>query len=107
MIIQDYQGQSVQFTVGAWQHIVGEHPEMAALQAEAIATVQFPDIVRGSNRNPRRWRLSYKWFDRTPVGDKWICAVVKYLDNGEAFVATAYATDRIKSGATLWSRDSG
>ena len=41
--------------------------------------------------------LYYRWFTNTPVGDTWVCVVVKYLQ-AEASILTAYVTDRIKSG---------
>jgi hypothetical protein len=38
---------------------------------------------------------------RTIVGSKFLCVVVKTLDD-DAFVLTAYLTDRIKRGVALW-----
>ena len=35
------------------------------------------------------------------MGDKWLCAVVRYADN-DAFVLTAYLTDRPKKGERIW-----
>jgi hypothetical protein len=35
------------------------------------------------------------------MGDKWLCVVTKYLDN-DAFLLTAYLTNRIKQGELLW-----
>jgi len=45
--------------------------------------------------------LSYRYYTGTPIGDKWLCIVVKYLEN-DAFVLTAYFTDKIKKGEKLW-----
>ena len=36
-----------------------------------------------------------------PVGGKWLCVVVKYAEN-DAFVVTAYLTDKPKAGGDLW-----
>ena len=35
------------------------------------------------------------------VGDKWLCVVVKYTAD-DAFVLTAYLTDKLKKGEQLW-----
>jgi hypothetical protein len=35
------------------------------------------------------------------VGGKWLCVVVKYAES-DAFVVTAYLTDKPKSGEDLW-----
>jgi len=45
--------------------------------------------------------LFYAFYSETIVGGKWLCVVVKYLLS-DAFVVTAYLTDKPKSGATLW-----
>jgi hypothetical protein len=37
----------------------------------------------------------------TRVGDKWLCVVVKYAAD-DAFVLTAYLTDKPKKGEQLW-----
>jgi hypothetical protein len=37
----------------------------------------------------------------TLVGEKWLCAVVKYTTD-DAFIITAYLTDKPKAGEDLW-----
>ena len=37
----------------------------------------------------------------TLVGGKWLCVVVKY-EEADAFVVTAYLTNRPKAGEDLW-----
>ena len=39
------------------------------------------------------------------IGGKYVCVVVKILA-GNAFVVTAYLTDRIKKGACVWPEKS-
>ena len=66
---------------------------------DAVAqTTRTPDVIRKSTRNPDTFRLNYRWFYDTPVGPKWVCVVIKYLYDGEAFITTAYLTDKIKQG---------
>lgn len=45
--------------------------------------------------------LYYRFYFRTIVGGKFLCVVVKSLD-ADAFVLTAYLTDRIKQGVPIW-----
>ncbi len=47
-------------------------------------------------------RLYYRFYSGTPVGDKFVCVVVK-AKLGDAFVLTAYLTDKPKKGTVLWS----
>lgn len=46
-------------------------------------------------------RLYYRLERGTVVGDKYVCVVVKVLV-ADAFVVTAYLTDRIKPGERIW-----
>jgi hypothetical protein len=46
-------------------------------------------------------RLFYEFYSQTLVGDKWLCVVVKYLPD-DAFVITAYLTDKLKPGERIW-----
>jgi len=48
-------------------------------------------------------RLYYEFYAQTAVGGKWLCVVVKYLEQ-DAFVITAYLTDQPKAGAELWPK---
>jgi hypothetical protein len=41
---------------------------------------------------------------QTQVGGKWLCVVVKYLPD-DAFVITAYFTDKVKAGEILWPKN--
>jgi hypothetical protein len=46
-------------------------------------------------------RLFYEFYAQTIVGGKWLCVVVKYMEN-DAFVVTACLTDKPKAGEDLW-----
>jgi hypothetical protein len=48
-------------------------------------------------------RLFYEFYARTIVGGKWLCVVVKYAAP-DAFVVTAYLTDKPKPGEDLWPK---
>ena len=73
---------------------------MAGLRDEIGETLRRPDAVRRSSSAPEIARLYYKWYYGTSVGDKWVCVVVKALPE-EAFVVSAYVTNRIKDGDPL------
>ncbi len=49
-------------------------------------------------------RLYYRSYVGTRVGDKWLCVVVK-LTGEDAFVLTAYLTDKAKRGVQIWPRE--
>ena len=80
-------------------HIL-QHPEMAGMEAEVERVLRAPAEVRASRSDDAVW-LFYRFYARTLVGGKWLCVVVKY-GTGDAFVVTAYLTDKPKAGETLW-----
>lgn len=47
-------------------------------------------------------RLYYRFYQDTMVGEKFLCVVVK-VGSDDAFVVTAYLTDRVKKGNVLWT----
>jgi len=65
-------------------------------------TLLNPDIIVRS-RTDSEVELFYRYYDTTPVTEKYLCVVVKVLTN-DIFIITAYFTDKIKRGDILWER---
>ena len=99
--IQDCFGHAVRLTDERIAHIL-EHPEMREMGAEIERVLTEPQAVRRS-RSDDAVRLIYEFYAQTIVGGKWLCVVVKYADD-DAFVVTAYLTDKPKTGETLWPK---
>jgi hypothetical protein len=97
--LKDCFGHSVRLTDERQAHIL-EHPEMKDLGAEIERVLRNPQLVRRS-RSDEAVQLFYDFYARTIVGSKWLCVVVRYADN-DAFVVTAYLTDKPKAGEDLW-----
>lgn len=97
--IQDCFGYAVRLTDERMAHIL-EHPEMSGMGAEIERVLTAPQTVRRS-RSDAAVRLFYEFYAQTIVGGKWLCVVVKYLED-DAFVVTAYLTDKPKTGDILW-----
>lgn len=97
--IVDCFGYTVRLTDERLAHIL-EHPEMSDRQAEMEHVLFQPELVRRS-RSDAAVRLFYEFQAQTIVGGKWLCVVVKYAED-DAFVITAYLTDKPKAGEDLW-----
>jgi len=95
----DYQGKAVRLTDERLAHII-EHPEMVDMEAAIEETLHDPQLVMRS-RADETANLNYRYYYGTKVGDKWLCVVVKYGVD-DAFVLTAYLTDKPKKGDQLW-----
>ena len=98
-MLQDCFGHQVRLTDERLAHIL-EHPEMKGMGAEIERVSRQPQLVRRS-RSDAAVRLFYEFYARTMVGGKWLCVVVRYQEN-DAFVVTAYLTDKPKAGEDLW-----
>jgi hypothetical protein len=94
-------GNQVRLTDERLKHIL-QHTEMTAMAAGLEKTLRQPKLVRVS-RSDSTVRLFYTFHAETMVGGKWLCLVVKYLAT-DAFVVTAYLTDKPKEGTNLWPK---
>jgi hypothetical protein len=99
--VRDFDGREIRLTEERWRHI-SEHPEMTLMRQAVEETLLGPEIVVQSLSDPEV-RLYYRFFDESAVGPKYMCAVVKVVAN-DAFLITAYLTDRTKGGQVLWPR---
>ncbi|HJT20025.1 MAG TPA: DUF4258 domain-containing protein [Nitrospira sp.] len=98
-IVRDCFGTSVRLTDERLSHIL-QHQEMAEMSAQIEHVLQTPTEVRVSRADPTV-RLFYEFYAQTLVGGKWLCVVVKYAADGP-FVVTAYLTNQLKAGETIW-----
>ena len=92
-------GNTVRLTEERLAHIL-DHPEMKEMAAEIERVLRQPQLVRRS-RSDVTVRIFYEFYAQTIVGGKWLCVVVKYVED-DAFVVTAFLTDRPKAGEELW-----
>ncbi|OGQ06975.1 MAG: hypothetical protein A3G32_07200 [Deltaproteobacteria bacterium RIFCSPLOWO2_12_FULL_40_28] len=59
-----------------------------------------PEFVVQSNSDEKA-HLYYRYYSKTMVGGKYLCVIVK-VEKKEAFILTAYLTDKVKKGKILW-----
>ncbi len=84
-----------------YAHII-EHTEMVGQEDRIKETVAFPDIIKESKYEAKVF-CYYRLYEKSPVTKKFLLCVVKIL-NEKGFIITAFYTDRIKEGKTLWQR---
>ena len=102
-ILHDYRGMPVRLTDERLAHILG-HPEMSEMEPAIAETLQDPGSVIRS-RSDEQARPYYRFYPETAVGEKFMCVVVKVRQE-DAFVLTAYLTDKLKRGEIIWSAES-
>jgi hypothetical protein len=101
-VLFDYQRREVRLTEERLAHIL-THPEMVGMESQLADTLKNPQLVRKS-RSDDRVNLFYRFYTQTKIGDKWLCVVAKYFPD-DAFIVTAYFTDKPKKGDDLWQRN--
>ncbi len=73
---------------------------MADMEPRIAETLAHPEQVIESLSDEEA-RLYYRYYVSSRVGDKYLCVVVKIREE-DAFVVTAYMTDKVKKGKLLW-----
>lgn len=81
-----------------WQRLINKHPDIADLENLVQQTLASPDEVRRSSRDE-----AILLFYLARQEKRWVVAVARRL-NGEGFLITAYQTDAIKEGESIWRR---
>ena len=91
-------GFSVRCTRAHWAFLVShKHPALAGHEEDVRRALEDPDEVRRSRKVPD---VLLFYSGRAP---RWLCAVAR-RENDTGFLVTAYPTDAIKAGETIWTR---
>jgi hypothetical protein len=92
-------GFHVRCTHQYWQLIVTiKHPVMAGREDDVKAALQNPAEIRQSKSDA----AVYLFYQVERVG-RWVSAVAK-RENDHGFLITAYPTDAVKEGETVWPK---
>jgi len=87
----------VRTTTGYWEYLITKkHPLMKGKEDIVKAVLQSPDEIRQSKTDKDVF-LYYKQFD------KLYCVVTKHIGT-EGYLVTAYPTDKVKEGDSIWTK---
>ncbi len=89
-------GFNVRCTEAYWTFIVThKHPVLKGQEEQIRQTLRRPDEVRRSRYDGNVYLMYRK------VESRWLCAVVRFKV-GTGFLITAYPTDAVKAGESIW-----
>jgi len=88
-------GKRIRVSKRHWEYIIKKHESVAGLEIHVRETIQNPQYIRVSKEDDQ------VIFYYAPYGKYFLCVVCRHL-NGNGFIITAYLTDRIKKGVTLY-----
>lgn len=91
-------GFTVRTSDNYWQRLIAKHPDIADLEDLVQQALANPDEIRRSSRD-----TEVLLFYLARKEKRWVVAVARRL-NGDGFLITAYQTDAIKEGETIWRR---
>ncbi len=100
-VLRDNEGRAIRLTDDRLEHI-RRRPVMIGHETKIRETVADPDVVVES-RQDTSVRLYHKLYPQTPVSRKYMLVAVKVLAD-DAFVITAFFTDREKQGTAIWAK---
>lgn len=95
----DCNKRRIRLTKEREEHILDDHPEMNGQIDKVRETLEMPDTLIRS-KTDKNVELFYKNYKSTPVTNKFLCVVVKVLEE-DLFIITTYFTDTIKKGEEL------
>jgi len=99
---QDIRRRKIRLTSERREHLETAHPEMEGQIDRIRLTLLEPEWIIQSQTDERS-ELFYRYYLSGPVGDKYLCVVVK-VNGPDLFVLTAYFTDTVKKGEILWEK---
>lgn len=91
-------GRLIRVTKRHWDYITNKHESVIGLEEQISKTLRTPVYVRLSKEDEDVY-LYY-----APYGNYFLCVVCRHL-NGDGFIITAYLTDNIKKGVTVYEAD--
>ena len=91
-------GFTVRTSENYWQRLITKHPDIADLEDLVQHTLMSPDEIHRSSRDEE-----VLLFYLARREKRWVVAVARRL-NGDGFLITAYQTDAIKEGESIWRR---
>jgi hypothetical protein len=102
LVVRSHGGVPIQLTQERWRHIVGRHPEMESLRRNVVETISNSDIIQKGDFGEL---LAVKLYEDTPLGEKFVIAAYREVNEEDGFVLTAYLARRPSSRReTLWKR---
>ncbi|MDP2300932.1 MAG: hypothetical protein Q8N03_00740 [Ignavibacteria bacterium] len=102
-ILTDLFNNNIRFTEERYKHMKEFHPEMVGQLNKIKLTLKLPIVIIRSKSDSSVF-LYYRFFENTLVGDKFLCVVVKLINN-DYFILTSYFTDTVKKGEALWQKN--
>jgi hypothetical protein len=91
-------GFTIRTSESYWQRLITKHPDIEDLEELVQQALASPDEVRRSSRDE-----GVLLFYLVRSEKRWVVAVTRRL-NGDGFLITAYQTDAIKEGESIWHR---
>ena len=98
-IFTDYRGRKIRLNTERLSHLL-EHPEMVGQLHRIEETLANPQIIIATSLDDSV-HVYHRYYETTPVTSKYLQVVVKLLID-DAFILTAFFSNRQKKGDMIW-----
>ena len=100
IIIKSKQGIPVRLTTERWAYIIRRHPEIKEQKDKVLETIANPDIIQQGDYGES---LAIKFFESTPLTEKYLVVIYKEISKEEGFIITAYFTRKpLERRSIIW-----
>lgn len=101
-IVQSHAGVPIRLTDERWQHLSGNHPEVADMRQEILETVAEPHLIQHGDSGEL---IAIRKYERTVMTSKFLVVPYREVSKEDGFVLTAYLTSRLSSSrSVVWKR---
>lgn len=100
IIIKSKQGVPIRLSTERWEHIRRRHPEIKDQKDKVLETITAPDVIQQGDYGEL---LAIKFFENTPLTEKYLVVIYKEINKDDGFVITAYFTKKpSERRLTVW-----
>jgi len=101
-IVKSVAGIPIRLTPERTEHIERRHPEMSGEGERILETLSSPDYVQTGDAG---CLIAVRHYAKTPLTEKFCCAVYRELSEDDGFILTAYfATRPAEWRNVVWKR---
>lgn len=102
ILVLSHNGVPVRLTTERWEHITGQHPELATIREKVLETVGTPDMIQAGDYGEL---LAVRHYSTTPLTSKYLIVAYREIAADDGFILTAYLARRPSARRELiWKR---
>ena len=91
ILVLSHNGVPIRLTTERWEHITGQHPEMATMRENVLETIGTPEMIQAGDFGEL---LAVRHYPTTPLTSKYLIVAYRESAADDGFILTAYLARR-------------